>query len=271
MTPRTCPLDHRDGGAPDLDADRYVCRGCTGRLRGLLTDLAGLMDDLDTALTRQSRFTRAANLHRAGAEEPLPFAIGASEAGYVIRSTILAHTAWITQVRGHTMPRTWRELGTYLTSATDWVARHPDGPDIVDELTAALRQARWAIDRPADRRYLGLCQNVRADNTGCHQPLFARVDQPAVKCRRCHHTWDTADLQAELRARIENHQLPAVDAARLLAEVGVLVDVRTIRQWKRRRHLEPSGHTVKGQPLYRIGDILKLLAPVSDPDATMHA
>lgn len=256
MTTRPCPLEHRDTAAPDLDPDRYVCRGCTGRLRGLLTDLAGLMDDLDTALARQARFAREANVHRRGAEEPLPFAVGPSEAGYVARATILVWVDWVTAVRGHTTPRTWRTVGEYLHDATDWIAAHPDGPNAVDELTAALRQARWAIDRPADRRYLGLCQGHRTDGTPCRQALFARDDQTTVECRRCHHPWPVDELLAELRARIEDHELPAADAARLLTEVGVRVDVNTIRQWKRRGQIQSTGDTIDGRPLYRIGDIL---------------
>lgn len=295
---RVCPLNHRDG-APELDPDAYVCRTCTGRLRGLLTDLPGLFGDLDTTLTRQAVFTtRYAGTgpttpdpddeHPApqtAATTPLVVHLGAADALFVTRNTLLAWADWVTAVRGHHLPTTWARIADYLRDAARWLSQHPDGPQVVDELTAALRHARATIDRPADRAFIGTCGALietamhlgAVDDTGapvlslvptsCTEQLYAREGRPVIDCPRCGTTWDVAARQQALLEQLEDHVLPAVDIARAVDGLGVPVTADRIRQWKRRRllavalddHGRPRAD-VRGRPLYRVGDVLDLVA-----------
>lgn len=280
----TCPLEHA-GDVVELEHDRYVCRACTARLRGLLRHLPDLMGDLDVALTGQVRFTaqRGSSQPRrpdvddaawpqTAAVTPLPYAAGPAEAGWVLRDTVLANLEWILDVRGHHVPTTWTDVATYLTAALDWVARHPDGPQVIDELTAGLRQAWRAIDRPADQHYLGLCPGTLVDldglATACTYPLYGADSAATVTCPRCLAPWAVADLHTALVARIEHHQLAAVDAERVLATVGIDIPARLIRLWKHRGELEVAGVDARGRPLYEVGAILARNA-VSDPGGTV--
>ena len=279
----TCPL--HDVDVVELDADRYVCRACTARLRGLLRRLPDLVTDLQVALTGQVRFTAQRGTSRprrpdvddaawpqTAAVTRLPYAVGPSEAGWVLRDTVLAHLEWVLDIRGHHVPTTWAGVATYLLGAVDWLSRHPDGPQVVDELTAGLRQAWRAIDRPADQHYLGLCPGTLVDADGlatvCAYPLYGADTAASVTCPRCSAPRPVAELHAALVARIEKHQLAAVDAERVLATVGIDVPARLIRLWKHRGELEVAGHDVRGRPLYEVGAILKRNA-VSDPGGTV--
>lgn len=248
-----CPLDHRDQAAPDLPADRYVCDHCTGRLRGLLTDLPGLADDLQVALVGTVRFTQ----QRGGDTID---ALGPSDAAYVLRATILANLDWITSIRAHNIPQTWAGIGAYLRTSLTWAAQHPDGPQYVDELTHAITNARRAIDRPADRHYLGTCNGTTLDPDGlaqiCREPLYAPDYAKTTRCPRCGTPWPTADLRTRQLDRIAHHQVSAVDAERIFAEVGIDIPARLIRKWKHRRELDTAGVDKRGRPLYEIGAIL---------------
>lgn len=267
-----CPLDHGDQGAPDMPTDRYVCARCTGRLRWHLHRLDATMTDLGVALTGQVRFTAqrgGGHLERPNPDDEawpqtaaatrLPVNLPVSDAAYVARATVLANLEWAIDVRGHHVPTTWAAVGTYLADALPWAARHPDGPQFVDELTAALVHATRTIDRPADRHYLGLCDGTLIDVDGlattCGAPLYG-PDAGVVVCDRCTTRWAVVDLRARQLERIDDHELAAVDMARVLAQVGIDVPARLIRLWKHRGQLEPAGVDRKGRPLYRVGDVL---------------
>jgi len=280
-TDGTCPLPHGrtpDGqptAAPQLRPDRYLCHHCTVRLRRTLEDLPSLMADLEITLARQLRigYTDADTAWpQTTAATPLPFDLRASEAGWVARMTILANVDWVAGIRGHTVPQSWLAIATYLTDAVDWIARHPDGPQVVDEILAATRQARAAIDRPADRVYVGRCgalietpEHLAA--TDCAEELYARADRTDVTCPRCGTTWDVHQRQAAMLEQLRDHVLPAVDIARAVAGLGRDITPELIRQWKRRRLLAPAHDeqgrpraTTDGRPLYRVGDVLDLVA-----------
>lgn len=262
----TCPLSHRDDAAPHLPPDRYVCPACTGRLRALLTDLPGLMGDLDVALTRQARFT--ARVGSRAVEQRVPFAPPAADAMFVTRNAVLANVEWVAGIRGHAIPDTWSTVAEYLDGALAWIAQHPDGAQVIDEVTAALVQARRAIDRPAERRYVGRCgaliETLDVDGTPepltCPQQLYAYADRADVTCPCCGTTWDVHARQDAMLAELRDHLLPAADIARAVDGLGVDLTVERIWQWKRRGVLAPTTADGRGRPLYRVGDVLDVVA-----------
>lgn len=266
MTPdRTCPLD----GAT-LPADAFVCRGCTATLRGLLSDLAGLMGDLDVALAKQARF--GGNVGgRSSTTTALPFSYAASEAAWVARQTILVWVDWVAAVRGHDVPGTWAGVGAYLRTATAWIARHPDGPQCVEELTAAIRNARRCIDRPAERRYVGVCNGITVDADGlaqvCTQELYALGDHDTVECSRCGAKYGVRARQDAMLEQLREVVLTAADMARAVDGLGVDLTPERIWQWKHRGvlavTLDENGNPradIHGRPLYRVGDVLDIVA-----------
>lgn len=231
------------------------------------------MDDLDVALTQQARFTT--RIGSRPTEQRLPLGLPAADAAFVARNTILANVEWIAAIRGHAIPQTWTTVASYLLDALDWVTRHPDGAQVVDELTAAVVNARRTIDRPADRAYVGRCSTPldATDLTGalaaaaCSQELYALADRTHITCPRCGTTWDVRARQDAMLAELREHVLPAADIARAVDGLGVPITAERIWQWKRRGVLAPAldehgrhRTDMRGRPLYRVGDVLGVVA-----------
>lgn len=252
MTQRTCQVCEHHTTSPD----HYVCRTCTRTLRGLLTNLPDLFHQLDLVITRQTRYTEP--LGRRGGETPLPYNPHASEVAHITKMTLLIHIDDIATIRGHDVPQTPHEIETYLHNSTNWLTQHPDGPQRIDEITAALRQAKQTIDRPRDRHYIGTCGAlIETDGTpqDCPEELYTAHD--TTTCPRCGTTWNTQTRQLAMLNRLRDHLMPATDLAKTLTIYGHPTKPNTIRQWRRRGHLTPTNINTDGQPLYRLGDALK--------------
>lgn len=131
----------------------------------------------------------------------------------MLATTLVAWLGRVTAVRAHRPPATWREVEAYLTTwrgcAVDWLARHPDGAQDVDELTTGLCNARAAIDRPADRQYAGPCTAMvpTLDDPEatdllreCGTDLYPRADAAVVVCGECGAEYDAAERALAARA-----------------------------------------------------------------------
>lgn len=233
-----------------LGPDWYVCRACAGRLRGLLSDLGGLMDALDAALGKQLRFGGGGG--RRSADRPLPIDERAMESAYVARQTVLVWVDWVASVRGHSVPDDWPLVGRYLRDALPWLSRHPRGPEGVDELTDAIRQAVRTVDVPAERPYVGACP-------ACGRPVHAGRYALTTECRYCGVEVDVDETRAEALRRANEHLVTTKTAEAIFLKLGISVNAVLIRNLRRRGLLKPTKVNSKGQPLYRVGDILARL------------
>jgi hypothetical protein len=283
MAHRTCPLTHR-GDAPTIADDRCVCPRCAATLRGLLTDLPDLFGDLDIARTRQARIGAGGTSHAAVA--PLPFALAPADARWVLASTLLTWLDHVTEIRGHQLPATWSAAGAYLTGAVDWLAAHPAGADAIDELTAAIRNARRAIDAPGSRQYAGPCTAELPvipwapgfADVPCGADLYAAEDADTVTCRRCAAVYPVAARRSWLLEQAADLLLPWREIARAVDGLGVPISENTLKSWVRRKRLVGHGKvpTQDGRlaETYRVGDVLDLVhaaAARHTPVAACHA
>lgn len=148
--------------------------------------------------------------------------------------------------------------------AVDRLVRHPDGAAALDELTAALRNARHAIDAPARRLYAGRCTALVPDEDGlaaeCGTDLLAAPGSAVVECRACGTPWPLAERRSWLLERAEDMLLPAAEIARAADGLGLRLSVDTLRSWVRRRQLVGRGRVPlsdgrTAEP-YRVGDVL---------------
>lgn len=271
-TDRTCPLDHR-GDAPTITDDRSVCPGCATTLRTLLTALPDQFADLDIARTRQARIGAGGTSHADAA--PLPFALAPADARWVLATTLVAWLDWITEVRGHRPPGTWSEVEDYLLSwrggAVTWLAAHPAGADAIDELTAALRNGRRAIDAPAARHYAGPCTVDLPTvpyapgfaDAPCGADLYASDDADTVTCRRCRASYPLDARRSWLLEQVDDVLLPWKEIARAVDGLGVEVNENTLKSWVRRKQLvaHPPVPVQGGRmaATYRVGDVRALV------------
>lgn len=255
----TCPLCD----TTPLPPGRTVCHPCTRPLHGLLTNLGDTMTDLDDAIANAYTFTNQPHVRRTSTH-PLPINLTAASNAWAVRQTIITWTDHATRSHGDPVPQTWTHIGTWLQHHTGWIAGQPWGPQAIDELTAALRLAKHTTDRPPDRTYLGTC-----NTNNCTQPLYAPEHTPDFTCPKCGTTHNTHERKQQLLNRIRDHHVTATQAVNILTALGLKTSDRTIRWWRKEGHITTPASNPKGQPLYRVGDIIdRLNTPTTPPTLT---
>lgn len=238
-------------------SDAYVCGACLSKLEIALADVRWLDDQLDVVLTRQT--ARSAGGRVSGdREHPLPYDQRASSARWVLTNTV---TTWA-RVVDEEEPRANIPMlaGLYVQAA--WLASwsgffrtHQAGHEAVEELTAAVSQARRVVDIRPERWYAGPCDECATD-------LYARAGAARVVCpnEACAHEYDAMDRRGTLLAAAEDRLANAALIARAVTVLGRPVDDAKIRQWAARGRIVAKSTDHKGRPLYRVGDVLDLAA-----------
>lgn len=245
--------------------DRYVCRDCLTRYTALLHKAPMLMVELEVALTKQAR------MGDGGGGAGLPYAPISSEQAWATRQTLLTWVDEITSIRGHTIPDTWTGIATYLREATGWLAMHPAGWWIVDEITDALTAAERVIDRPPDRVFVGSCDalvDIDGTATTCGATVYGRPGAPAAVCRRCGTAHDVKTRRDRMLDSIMDKHLTATDLSR--AVNGILgtdtIAVTTIWKWASLGHITPTGTGERGRPTYLVRDVVHRALGHTTPD-----
>lgn len=240
----------------------------------------GLASSLDVAITKQARFTQlpggtppprpaADDVHTVIAEAPLPFGYAASEAVYTLRNTLAFWTAATAEQRGLPHPvYTLPDLAVFLRDQVQWLRQQPAGADAFDELTAAIRDATRAIDRPAARVYAGPCMPADPEHQhlgvlrdpGVHCPghLYAREGSTIATCDACARDMDLDAARDPLLARIDDMVLTGREIELALGGLGSPVKAKTISKWRERGRIDSAG-LVGLQHTYRVRDV-RLLA-----------
>ena len=135
-----------------------ICATCRDALDRDLGDIAALWDDLQLAITRQTRMGGDSEGRRS-AEKPLPFDPVASEVAWVVANTISTWVRHVVESKPCDAPVT--PLGAtqtghcagWLLGATQWLSYRPEAAEAFDELHDAHRALVRAIDRPADQLF----------------------------------------------------------------------------------------------------------------------
>ncbi|RSN12828.1 hypothetical protein DMB42_11665 [Nonomuraea sp. WAC 01424] len=149
---------------------------------------------------------------------------------------------------------------TWLLRHTDALIRHPAGPDAVEEILTAVRNARWAVDAPPrDLIYAGPCD-------ACDGDLYARPGAARVACRWCRDE-EGGRLVYEIEARrrwmldaLEDVELAAPAIARALTSLVRPIKPALLHTWVAREKLFPAGRDDAGRALFRVGDVIDLMA-----------
>lgn len=216
--------------------------------------IPGLATDLDTAITRDTRFTTNPGGRRTrGNDEPLPLNLTASDARQDLTITLARAAAYTADALCEPHPvYTLYALTEYLEDKLDWIATQDAGRDCMDAINGVIRKAHRVIDRPADRAYAGPC-----DVHGCDGELYAWDGSTQAKCTVCRTTVTLDDRRGDLLDQAHDLLLGATDIARLLRGLGEAVDARHIRVWASRGRLINRGAVA--DPRYRVGDVLVLV------------
>ncbi|MEV6036015.1 hypothetical protein AB0L65_33010 [Nonomuraea sp. NPDC052116] len=158
-----------------------------------------------------------------------------------------------------------REPHHHPAHVADWLHRHagaliahPAGPDAVEEILVAVRQARWATDAPPrDLVYAGPCDMCEAD-------LYARPNAVTVACRWCvddegqRLRYDVHDRREWMLRKAEDLTAPAVRVSSLARMLGVKVGDSTVYEWAKKGLILTRGRDERGRMLYRLGDVVEV-------------
>jgi hypothetical protein len=139
--------------------------------------------------------------------------------------------------------------------------------ELVDEISDAIRQARHAVDRPADRVYFGACYSETPDEDGrtvtCLEEIWAGPSATEVQCRVCGAEWEIAERRAWLLKKAEDMIVTIADASTYLGDIGnIRVTQASIRGYVHRKRLMYRA-PIEAKRI-RLGDLLALLLDEND-------
>ncbi|MBB5431365.1 hypothetical protein [Nocardiopsis composta] len=249
--------------AQPLGDTAYVCSPCVGTLTAALravhgdAHLHGLDADLDIALAKQAVFPRQPGGRSRSAEAPLPLNLNAAEAAAVLRSTLVGWVRVLLGEDGAPLPAdTLSGTARWLEARVETVRHREWASECVDEVLAAVHQARRAVDRPAEWVYVGQCPQ-------CGGRVFGGVDREAARCRAEGCDGEITDAEGHRQQRYRAAAQAAPDRAVTAAEgamaaraLGRPITERWIRKLAAAGRLEQV--SAKRPARYRLGDIMDI-------------
>lgn len=250
--------------SPTGDAGQ-LCTSHTDELSARLGTVKALVVELEVTITRQSR--TAANLDGGRSPEtPLDWNENASARAFELGATL---DAWALDV-SHLAEDERDQLThvpRYDTGATAaWLLRnintlrhHDEAGLAFDEIRSAVREGFYAIDRAACLVPFGMCGRVFEAGEVCQATLYGALDRPRVRCRECGGTRDTRELLEGMLGYLQGMlaTLPELVAHASLAGKRTTED--KLRLMISRDRFLAVGTTPKGEPTYRVAEMLKAL------------
>lgn len=238
-----------------------------------ITAYRGLAYDLDLAITRQARIGSRDGSRPT--EAAVPYNVKASETAANLKGVLASWAKLIIEETGagtvltlgpacrtcqHSSCREIRTQGlpadtltgiaAWLRPRVGWLRHHPAGAGAYDEITEAVREARRICDRPRERLYAGPCNECGVD-------LYAIPGALIVECKPCELAYEVEARRVWLLGALEDHLVNATQMSRLVTYLGIKLADSTIRAWAMKGRIVSHGHDLKGNPMYRLGDVVR--------------
>jgi LSD1 subclass zinc finger protein len=140
----------------------------------------------------------------------------------------------------------------YLADQAGWLAHQTYAEEAFDELEHCVGVIESAIDLPTPGVYAGPCDVCRHD-------LYAKPGAESVECRPCHLTYDMALRREWLLSSAEDRLERSTYIARALTAYGSPVTRKRIDRWHSDGQLMHKSMDRSGHPLYRLGDVRRLV------------
>jgi hypothetical protein len=237
-----------DCAATCVADDGELCGACWEALAVRLREVPGLVDELETTITRQDKLT-ANRVGSRGTETPLPFNGAASMAKTHLRYFLGSWARDVAERSGGRLPawpreRVATEAAMWLLDHQHAVRHHPAADDLCEELSESVWAAVRAIDRPAERVFAGWCCTA----------LYARPGADTVTCRVCETEQAVDEARRGLLALMPDQKGSSTEVSGWLALAGVRVPSGTIRRWAHEGRIPRHGGA------YRVGDVLGVVS-----------
>ena len=233
----------------------------------------GLGREIDATVARQTATGRREGAR--GSSKPLPFN---DRAAGVARQVHARLDVWVhaLHVDGEPWPaRDVVEVSRWLLARLPKVARHPAAASIERDVRRVVADLRRAVDRPADRWFMGPCdsdgcldEHLLVDDDGrarvVQRPteLYANPGAEVVRCGRCRVEYDVAERRAYLLAAAEDQLAHAELIGRAAPALGIEITPNAVRGYAHRGRIVEHGTDLDGRPLYRVGDVIAVAQEV---------
>jgi hypothetical protein len=241
----------------DRPTDAFACVPCGAALEQALSETPWVVEQLNLVAAKQARYGDGIGGKSIGKSQPLPYDVRASEALTKYHALL---TSWVKMLQEEN-PH-WRlpkgdtaAMSRWLMFRLNEIRHHEAGGDCVDEITSTFAFAKYAVDRPAERRYAGPCE--------CGKDLYHRPGAIEVSCRECERTYDVGELYSWMQRQVLGRLVTAREGATLLSRFDLETQQGTIDKWHERKLITPHGTNRRGHRLYLFDDLLDL--------ATRHA
>jgi hypothetical protein len=294
----TCANCHKPSpdGAP-------LCSKCIHTFEVALANIAVYASELDTVRSRQTAFGDRAGTSRS-AEKPLPVDLRVHPVEWDARSTLLGWVDFVTEHRGEYVGIpvvTIEGMAEWLTASSEWLRHRNEAPDALDEIIDLERRLGRLVDAPAERWYAGPCTarqehngetcrcachngaGVPCDMVGgcglaftqsgtCETDMYARAGSRTVKCPECDVEYNVDARREWLLDAAEDQLAPAMLIARAVATLaGADITPELVRKWAERGRISVRSHDTRGKALYRVGDVLDVIAQEAAKPAKRRA
>lgn len=254
------------GVCPSCGAEQgasLLCNTCTTRLERDLGDVAAIVTELDVSMSKQARIGNGGS---AGlARERSPLNVGAMNAADELANVL---TTWARDLFGESAAwisvtdKPSQAAARALLSDIPTIRKHPAVVELVDQIERAISKARWTVDRPADRVYLGQCHHEVAEVV-CMAELYASPGASEVRCKVCGVTHPVAERRAWLLQRASDMLFTAAEASQMLGEIGhITVTQASIRGYIHRGKIAYRAPVVAKR--IRLGDLLAVVMDDSE-------
>lgn len=243
-------------GRPTRDG-AYVCEHHLDALGKALGDTAWLDEELEITIGKRRGLPTEGSA--ASAEKALPYNAGAAEVRDNLKATLVG---WVricdeeavrsSDPRNGLPEDTLTAISRWLLWRVDGLAFHEAGYEAVDEIVYAVAEATKAIDRPAERQYVGPCS--------CGRDLYRKPGAAMVRCRFCEVELEAEKLTNSLREQMVGRLVTAREGATLLSRFDMATGQGTIDKWRQRGRIVERGHDAAGRRMYLFDELLILAA-----------
>lgn len=188
----TCPAvkDGHECGSV-LPPDRFLCQNCTNHFRNKLVDVPDLLDDLDTQVARLN--VTGPTVGTSGTRTPpLPFNVYAAE----VRDDLIGVLHGIYKTTGYTTSVAPVAMVESLINNMGRVVARATAPELLDELTDAVKRGVNACSAPPEKRDYGRCE-TEIEGEVCGTRITAPIAWTTAICPTCGHEYDLAARLAQ--------------------------------------------------------------------------
>jgi hypothetical protein len=225
-----------------VQSQAWLCSDCCAAIETMLAAAPALIEQLGIAISKQAKIGGGGKAGKGSVHERSPINFGA----LAVRDALLVELAlWGDDI--------------------NVIRRHVQAADIASGIGKAVKNAYRAIDRMADRKYLGKC-NHKIGGLNCPEELWVRPNARDVRCKSCQYEHNVADRRLDMLEMAEDQICTPREASRYVGEVGgIEVGHQRIRNYLDRKRI-PLYPSADGVQRLRLGDLLDVLRD----DAARH-